>query len=148
MLLLGGGAPAGADCVSACQASTYCDSEMSASGECSRRLNDCYINECDQTLYGALAYDAETGAVGWSHDFDNQADAEQKALSGCSESSGGCKVVYDFWNSCAALAAASDGSYSVEGGDDEDDAQRRALSACEQPGGESCEIRVWSCTGP
>src|SRR5215510_12055389 len=76
-----------ADCVSACQASTYCDSEMNASGECGRRLNDCYINECNKTLYGALAYDAENGDYGWSADFGNQADAEQKALSGCSTDS-------------------------------------------------------------
>jgi hypothetical protein len=144
--LLAAASTAQADCVSACQASTYCDSEMNASGECGRRLNDCYINECNKTLYGALAYDAESGAVGWSYDFDNQDDAEQKALSGCSESSSNCKVVYDFWNSCAALAAASDGRYSIEGGDNEDGAQSRALAACQQNGGEGCEIRVWSCT--
>ena len=146
MLLLGGVAPAGADCVSACQASTYCDSEMNASGECGRLLNDCYINECNKTLYGALAYDAETGANGWSYDFENQGDAEQKALSGCSEGSSNCKVVYVFWNSCAALAAASDGRYSIEGGDNEEGAQDRALATCRRDGGESCEIRVWSCT--
>jgi len=134
-----------ADCVSACQASTYCDSEMNASGECGRLLNNCYLNECNKTLYGALAYDAETGDYGWSADFTDQADAERKALSGCSPRSN-CKVVYDFWNSCAALAAASDGSYTIEGGDDEQGAQSRALTACEQNGGQGCEIRVWGCT--
>jgi hypothetical protein len=135
-----------ADCVSACQASTNCDSEMNASGECGRRLNDCYINECNKTLYGSLAYDADSGAVGWSYDFANQGDAERKAMSGCSEKSNNCKVVYDFWNSCAALAAAADGSYSIEGADNEDGAQSRALASCKQNGGESCEIMVWGCT--
>ncbi len=134
-----------ADCVTACQASTYCDSEMNASGECGRRLNDCYINECSKKLYGALAYDAETRDYGWSADFENQSDAEQKALSSCSANSN-CKIVYDFWNSCAALAAASDGRYAIEGGDNEDIAQRSALAACEQSGGQGCEIQVWGCT--
>ena len=136
---------AAADCVSACQASTYCDSEMSASGECGRRLNDCYINECSKTLYGALAYDAENGDYGWSADFDNQTDAEQKALAGCASSSS-CKIVYDFWNSCAALAAAGDGSYSIQGGDNQDAAQRSALADCARNGGLGCEIKVWGCT--
>ena len=139
------GAAAKADCVSACQASTYCDSEMNASGECGRRLNDCYINECNKTLYGALAYDAENGDYGWSADFDNQAAAEQKALSGCNASSN-CKIVYDFWNSCAALAAGSDGRYSIEGGDKQDIAQRSALATCEKDGGQDCKIQVWGCT--
>ena len=57
-------AAAKADCVSACQAATYCDSEMNASGECGRRLNDCYINECNKKTYGAIAYGRESGAYG------------------------------------------------------------------------------------
>jgi len=146
LCLVAGTATVKADCVSACQASTYCDSEMNASGECGRRLNDCYINECSKTLYGALAYDAETGDYGWSADYENQADAEQKALAGC-DSSSDCKIVYDFWNSCAALAASSEGRYAIEGGDNEDRAQRGALAACEADGGQGCEIRVWGCTG-
>ena len=39
--------PARADCVSDCQASTYCELDMNASGECGRRLNDCYLSQCD-----------------------------------------------------------------------------------------------------
>jgi hypothetical protein len=135
-----------ADCVSACQASTYCDSDMNASGECGWRLNDCYINQCNRKLYGALAYDADNRDFGWSADFDNQADAERKALSGCSPSSN-CKVVYDFWNSCAALAAAGNGDYAIEGGDDRQGAESRALAACRADGSEGCEIQVWGCTG-
>jgi hypothetical protein len=60
-----------ANCVSTCQASTYCDSEMNASGECSRRLNDCYSNACNKRLYGAIAYGTQSGAYGWSYDFDD-----------------------------------------------------------------------------
>jgi hypothetical protein len=136
-----------ADCVSACQASTYCDSEMNASGECGRRLNDCYLNECNKTLYGALAYDPESRAIGWSYDFENAADAERKAMSGCSEKGSNCKIVYDFWNSCAALAAAADGGYSIDHANSREDAESRALTSCTQDGGKSCEIQAWSCSG-
>jgi len=136
-----------ADCVSACQASTYCDSEMNASGECGRRLNDCYINECNKRHYGALAYDAESGAAGWSYDFDDADGAEQKALSGCHEHGDKCKVVYDFWNSCAALAAAGDGSYAVEHSETQTGAEGKALAACEQNGATNCTIQAWACTG-
>jgi len=146
-LTLAGLAPAGADCVSECQASTYCDSGMNASGECGRLLNDCYANQCNQTVYGALAYDAGTGAVGWSYDFTDQAGAEKQALSGCSEHGTACKIVYDFWNSCASLAVADDGSYAVGSGDTEDQANNEALIACGKDG-QNCSIQAWSCSQP
>jgi hypothetical protein len=145
--LAAGLGPARADCVSECQSATYCDSEMNASGECSQRLNDCYIDRCNQTLYGALAYDTGTGAVGWSYDFADQAGAEQKALSGCSAHGNSCKVVYDFWNSCAALAVADDGSYAVGRGETEDQANDEAIIACSETG-QNCSVQAWSCTGP
>ena len=135
-----------ADCVSECQAATYCDSEMTVSGECSQRLNDCYVNECNRLQYGALAYDSETGAVGWSYDFPDAAGAEQKALSSCLEHGRSCKVVYDFWNSCASLAVADDGSYAVGRGETEDAANDEAVIAC-AGNGQNCSIQAWSCTG-
>jgi hypothetical protein len=134
-----------ADCVSACQASTYCDSEMNASGECGRRLNECYIDACNRKRYGALAYDAESGAVGWSYDFDDAAGAERKALSGCREQGGNCKIVYDFWNSCAALAAGNDGHYGIGRADAQEQAEADAIADCGQSGGTSCEVQAWSC---
>lgn len=134
-----------ADCVSACQASTYCDSEMNASGECGRRLNDCYIDKCNRKRYGALAYDAESGAVGWSYDFDDATGAERKALVGCNEQGGDCKIVYDFWNSCAALAAGNDGRYGVGRADTQQQAEADAIAACGQNGGKGCEVQAWGC---
>lgn len=147
--LAAGVGPARADCVSECEAATYCDSEMHSSGECARKLNDCYITSCSKprVSYGAIAYDAETGAVGWSYDFDDAPAAERKALAGCGEHGGNCKVVYDFWNSCAALAATDDGRYSVGRADTQDDAKVDAMAACEQNGSGTCAIQAWSCTG-
>ena len=139
---LSGTTPAAADCVSECQAATYCNSEMEASGECGRRLNDCYINSCSKTHYGAIAYDAASGAYGWSNDFDTGEEAERNAMATCQEHSQDCKVVLDFWNSCGALAADKNGHYDYGLGDSRGEAESKALAAC----GAGCEIQVWSCS--
>jgi hypothetical protein len=142
-----GAQPAEADCVSACQASTYCDSEMNASGECGRRLNDCYINECSRKTYGSIAYGAKTGAYGWSHDFDDAQSAENEALSKCSASGDDCQVVVDFWNTCAAVAAAGDiVRYGL--GDTRGEAEGGAVATCKEDGGAQCVVQAWACTGP
>ena len=135
-----------ADCVSACQASTYCDSEMNASGECGRKLNDCYINECNRKTYGAIAYGAKSGAYGFSHDFDDAASAENEALTTCRTNGDDCQVVVDFWNTCAAVAAAGDTvAYGL--GDSRGIAEGEALAACAKDGGTNCAVQAWSCTG-
>lgn len=140
--LLWSRSPAAGDCVSECQASTYCDSEMNATGECSRRLNDCYVNECNRTRYGAIAYDAQSGAYGWSNDWDDGPSAEQAALSSCQESGSGCQVVLDFWNKCGALAANDSGQYDSGLGDSRGEAEANAVAAC----GPGCDVRVWACS--
>ena len=105
--------PARADCVDDCQASTYCDSELHASGECADKLNACYLSECSRpkTLYGAIAYDPVSGAYGYSFDFADAPGAEEKAWASCRKQGGDCKVVLDFWNACGALAAHGKGQY-------------------------------------
>ncbi|WP_395020724.1 DUF4189 domain-containing protein [Dongia sp.] len=136
-----------ADCVSACQAATYCDSEMNASGECGRLLNDCYLNECNKTLYGAIAYGTQSGAVGWSYDFNDAPSAENEALKNCSANGNDCQVVVDFWNTCAAVAAGG-GVVRYGLGDNQGQAEGGALAACQQDGGTQCTVQAWSCTGP
>jgi Domain of unknown function (DUF4189) len=141
-------APASADCVSECQAATYCDSEMHASGECADRLNACYINECNRVRYGAIAYDSESGAYGWSNDLYNGPDAEKQALANCRDHGEGCKVVVDFWDSCGAVAADDSGHFGSAYADSRKDAETKAIDACQSDSGESCEIKVWSCARP
>lgn len=137
---------AAADCVSACKASVYCDSDMNASGECGRRLNDCYINQCSRKTYGSIAYGAESGSYGWSHDFDDAQSAENEALRSCRTTGTDCQVVVDFWNTCAAVAA---GGRTVEYGlgESRGEAEDGALTACRDSGGAQCAIRAWACTG-
>jgi hypothetical protein len=73
---LAAAAPARADCVSDRVASTHCDSESNASGECGRRLNQCYINQCNQarTVFGAIAFGQDSQAYGFSFDMPNVHD--------------------------------------------------------------------------
>lgn len=142
-----GFAPASADCVSACQASTYCDSEMNASGECGRRLNDCYINQCNRKIYRSIAYGRESGAYGWSGDHEDASAAENEALNNCRANGDDCQVVVDFWNTCAAVAADRNTvAYGL--GDNRGQAEGEAVAACESDGGVDCAVQAWSCTGP
>ena len=62
--------PARADCVDDCQAATYCDSTMHASGECSEKLNQCYQLQCNKSTeaFGAIAYGTDSQAFGYSFD--------------------------------------------------------------------------------
>jgi len=140
-------APAWADCVSDCDAATYCDSEMHASGECADKLGACYQRECGRVRYGAIAYDAESGAYGWSNELYDAPAAEARALANCREHSEACKIVYDFWNSCAALAADADHRYAIGRADTRQQAEAEAIAACRQETGTSCDVEVWSCTG-
>jgi len=83
--LLISAAPAKADCVDDCQASTYCDSTMHASGECSEKLNQCYQLECNKPrhAFGALAYDRDSQAYGYSYDQPDVDSAPAVALKNC-----------------------------------------------------------------
>jgi hypothetical protein len=148
-LLAAAAPPARADCVSDCQAATYCDSEMTASGECSDRLNQCYAQQCNRprTRYGAIAWGTRSAAFGYSYDFDSQSGASRRALSDCAKHGDDCKVVAVIVNGCAALAAADDGTYSVANGTTGQEAQRGALAACGKAGGKNCEVQVWTCNG-
>src|SRR5262249_17811483 len=135
--------PAHADCVSACDARTYCDSDMHASGECARLLNDCYIQECNRTIYGAIAYGAESGAYGWSNARPDASSAETEALGNCRKNGNDCQVVVDFWNTCAAVAAGT-GHVAYGLGETRDRAESEAVATCGKDGGESCAVQAWA----
>lgn len=143
-------APARADCVADCQSATYCDSQMNASGECSRRLNDCYLSECKRPSrsYGAIAYGAQSTAAGWAFDFGTAADAHRRALSNCTRHGDDCKVVVSFSNSCAAVAAGTNKRFATGQASNREEAQAKAVAACGRQGGTQCELQAWSCALP
>ena len=138
-----------ADCQSDCQAATYCDSQMTVSGECSDKLNECYRLQCNgsQSSYGAIAWGAKSYAYGYSYDYGNKEDASRRALRDCAKNGKDCKVVAIIVDGCAALATAADGSYSVANGTTGKQAQQGALAACAEAGGQKCEVQVWTCNG-
>lgn len=142
-------APAVADCVSDCQASVYCDSSEDES-ECARKQNECYLSQCNRPTakYGAIAYGAGTQAVGWAYDQPDSNTAERSALAYCKKHGDDCELVASFSNSCAAVAAASNGKFAVGQGDTRDDAQSSALSRCAESAGGQCDIQAWSCAKP
>ena len=139
-----------ADCVSACDAATYCDGEMHASGECARKLNQCYITECNKPTrsFGALAYSAQSTASGYAFDQPSTAAADRRALTECAKHANDCKIVASFSNSCAAVAAGTNKRVSVAQANTGDGARSNAVSACSRNGGDKCEIEVWSCSFP
>ncbi len=143
-------APARADCVDDCQSSTYCDSTMMESGECNDKLNQCYQQECNKPsiAFGAIAYDRNSQAYGYSYDQPDSDSASNVALKNCQKHGDGCEVVYGFSNSCAALAAGNTDRYGIGEGANRDRAQKNAMSSCVQTGSENCEVLVWSCALP
>ena len=93
-------------------------------------------------LYGASAYDADNVAYGWSYGKTDERDAKLLALSGCHEHGTSCKIVVQFSDSCAAVAANEKKRFKTGQGASRDEAQAKAMAAC----GGDCEIKVWSCS--
>ena len=113
-------------------------------------LRDMCVKRCGEhaNSYGAIAYDEESGAVGWSYDFDDSAAAEKFALKNCAEHGDGCKVVVNFLNSCGAVAA-DDDHFATAKARSQKEVEAKALAACEGDGGSGkCEIQAWSCALP
>ncbi|MGO9060001.1 MAG: DUF4189 domain-containing protein [Candidatus Binataceae bacterium] len=101
------------------------------------------MNRCpSRVTYGAIAYSESSGAYGFSYDYHNAEDANQRALSDCNKEEDGCKVVISFSENCAALAAGDNHRFGVTLGDGSEAARANALTACRQNGGKHCEIKV------
>jgi hypothetical protein len=139
--------PVHADCVDDCQASTYCDSTMYATGECNDKLLTCYQEQCNRPTisYGAIAYGAQSQAFGFAYDQSDANASEQVAMSNCKKHGDDCQIVTSFSNSCAAVAAGDGSSYAVGQGATRDLAQAAAMANCAKTAGGSCEVQVWSC---
>lgn len=95
--------------------------------------------------YGAIAFSQSTGASGWSKNYDNKRSASRAALGYCADSANDCKVVYNFTNSCAALAAGPDGGYGTDWDVKQRRAEKKAIAACNQYSS-GCRIVVSACS--
>jgi hypothetical protein len=91
--------------------------------------------------YGAIAYNAATGAYGFSYDQRSRRGALQVALSQCA---GSCSETRQFKDSCGAIAASAERPprrYALATADTRELVEKAALAKCR-----GCEILAWTCT--
>jgi hypothetical protein len=91
-------------------------------------------------LFGAIAYQRESGAVELSYDYPTARDADLNALSRCGVPR--CVVVLSVSSTCGALASGPQGAFTAAGITREA-AEQGARSACNDP---TCSIAAWTCT--
>ncbi|MDX2028525.1 MAG: DUF4189 domain-containing protein [Alphaproteobacteria bacterium] len=149
--------PAHADCVSDCQASTYCD--YTAGWDCSSRLNACYQRECAKNNnsapryvggeYGAIAYDEDSGAYGMADASKDKDSAKKSAMRYCSKHGKNCEIVETFSNTCAAIARSVKGDVAWADDDDKRTAAEDAIKRCNRKADEkNCHITLMHCYAP
>jgi hypothetical protein len=144
-------APAQADCISNC--SSFFNS-LSNPGNWQQLRNDC-MGRCPReepkrtTAYGALAYGTESTAWGFSYGKDSADAAARVALEKCKPNGDDCKVVYNFSNTCAALAAVEDkGVFATAYAASKRGAEKAAMAACMRQNGDGCVMEVSTCSLP
>ena len=107
----------------------------------------------DGAAYGAIAFGATSrgeavvyGAA-WNHDSRGAATAV--ALEACLRKGGkDCREVAWFRNGCGALAVDQDGDAQPETAASREEAEAKALRACEAAGGSGCSIMGSACAQP
>lgn len=92
-----------------------------------------------KAAYGAIAWHAETGRLGYSYDFQTERAANVAALRECGHER--CEIAVSIKNGCAALARGSKG-YTAKKGNTREEAETIALRVC----GKDCRPLAWACT--
>lgn len=100
-----------------------------AAGQCG------YIN-----CWGAVGIGPQ-GAWGFSHSYAYEGDAISRVQGECPN----CNVINTFYNSCGAMAVASNGGYGFAWAGSRYEAERAALGYCRDYG-PNCKNVVWSCS--
>jgi len=90
--------------------------------------------------FGAIAYEPDRRAAGYSYDFKSDRDARVEALKRCAEP--GCVVLVSFRNACGAVAHGPGKPHAATGAT-RAEAEAKALRAC---GNKACEVVGWACT--
>jgi len=91
------------------------------------------------SVHAAIAYHAESGAVGWATDRKTSREAKLEALRQCSHPR--CEVVGEASRGCLALARIAR-KHVVQKGVTREEAEAKALRRC----GDGCQIAAWTCT--
>ncbi|MEC7762707.1 MAG: DUF4189 domain-containing protein [Pseudomonadota bacterium] len=83
------------------------------------------------------------GAWGYAHNYQSEAGAYDRAMA---ESRYGCDEVRTFYNTCGAMAVATNGGWGWSLGNSRAQAEAGAMNYCRQYGG-GCRVTVWACSG-
>jgi len=141
--------PARADCVSDCQASTYCGG---SSWDCSRELSSCYQgcnsqgSEAKSYPFGAIAYGKESRAYGLSDRSVDENRARKSAMKFCSRHGKDCEIVKTFSNTCAAIAEDPKGVVGWATADVKKKAIEEAIEECnDDSDDEDCKLAIANC---
>ncbi len=100
--------------------------------------------------YGTFYYNKETGAYGYSYNYDNADEAEQRAYNECASFGAGCRHIVTF-QGCGAFAEwrSEDGEYVYGYSYDYDTlmgALDRAMQECmDRNDGFKCGIIMYAC---
>jgi hypothetical protein len=92
--------------------------------------------------WGALAFDQRTQAYGWSSGYDDQYDAEDRALDECGRR---CELITSYFGECAAIATGYDGGYGWSTGSSLRRAERAAIRQCRNYD-DGCEVLISQCS--
>jgi hypothetical protein len=91
-------------------------------------------------VYGAIALQRETGALGYASNSATSRAAKIEALNQCAHPR--CEVVAAFSNACGALARGPK-KYFPATGATRQEAETKALRLC---AAKECEVAAWACT--
>ncbi len=104
----------------------------------------------DDGTYGVFYYNKDTGAYGYSYNYENKDDAETRAYEECSSFGGGCRHIVTF-QGCGAFAEwrSEEDEYVFGYGYDYDTlkgALDRAMEECmERNDGYKCGVIMYAC---
>lgn len=91
--------------------------------------------------WGAVAIGPD-GEWGYAYDRWSEEDAYNTAQEGCGW---GCTTVKTFYNSCGAIAVASNGAWGFGREWNRELAESTAVNWC-MDNGRNCQTRVWACS--
>jgi serine/threonine-protein kinase len=94
--------------------------------------------------YGAIAWDRESGKIGWIWKQPTAKTAAEKAISECGAS--GCRLVIKPTTACAAVATTADGkAIGAAARKTQDEARLAALSDCQKRKAGDCVVKASDC---
>lgn len=82
------------------------------------------------------------GAAGWAHSYSSESDAYWSVNDSCQ---GNCETIKTFYNTCGAIAQASNGGWGFGWHADLETAKSIAMSYC-MDNGYNCSTRAWACS--